>query len=252
MNYCLQGLSVLNTRPLAQGKSLSDTIVKAGGIAIECPALAIEPIEFSLPELNNATFAIFISANAVTYLLATLTKQKIQWPKAIKVIAVGHATAAILEQYGIKVDFIPQESTSESLLQLDCLQDVANKSLFLFKGKNGRADIAQTLISKGADLTSIDVYKRVMPEFDQQYLHSLWQENAVDIILFTSQQAMQNIFTMFGKKAHDWLCHTPCLVISNRLAKAAALLGIQQIIVSSPETVLQRLHQFNQGLVHGK
>ncbi|OCH98181.1 hypothetical protein A8135_11460 [Legionella jamestowniensis] len=252
MSYFLQGLSVLNTRPLTQGKALSDAIIQAGGTAIECPALAIEAVQFSLPALHQANFAIFISANAVNYLLTELDKHNIQWPETLKVIAVGHATAAMLKQHDIRVDFIPQESTSESLLKLDCLQDVHDAFILLFKGGEGRPDIANTLVSRGANLTTVDVYKRVIPEYNQQYLDSLWQENAVDIILFTSQQAMQNIFTMFGNEAHSWLCHTPCLVISERLAKAAASLGIQQIIISKPETVLQSLHQFNQGLVHGK
>ncbi|WP_237758693.1 uroporphyrinogen-III synthase [Legionella hackeliae] len=242
----------MNTRPLAQAKALSAAIVEAGGISIECPALAIEPVAFSRPALNDAVFAIFISANAVNYALDTLKNYNIKWPEALKVIAVGHATAAALEAYNIPVDFIPTQSTSESLLLLDCLQDVGHKTVLLFKGEEGRVDIEQTLAARGAKITGINVYKRIMPKFNPQFVSSLWQENAVDIILFTSQQAMQNIFTMFGRAAHDWLCHTPCLVISERLAKAAASLGIQHIVVSSPETILQSLHQFNQGLVHGE
>ncbi|WP_238583819.1 uroporphyrinogen-III synthase [Legionella brunensis] len=248
----MQGLRVLNTRPLEQGKLLSSSIVAAGGIAIECPALAIEALKFSLPNLHHATQAIFISANAVNYLFDKLKQQHILWPSAIKTIALGQGTAAALRKQNVLIDCLPDEATSESLLTLSTLQDIKGKTVLLFKGEGGRTTISETLIARGANLNIIEVYKRIMPNFKQQYLDSLWRENAVDIILFTSQQAMQNIFTMFGKAAHVWLCNTPCLVISERLAEAAALLGIRQIMVSNPETILQTLHQFNEGLAHGE
>ncbi|WED42505.1 uroporphyrinogen-III synthase [Legionella cardiaca] len=252
MNQSLQGLRVLNTRPLEQGKALSFAINAADGIAIECPALAIEPIEFVLPDLTKAEQAIFVSANAVQYVSHVLKAKKTHWPTSLCVIAVGQGTAAALKKNGINVDFIPEEATSESLLTLGHLKQVRGKTILLFKGEGGRTTIAETLIARGAHLNIVEVYKRIMPKFNLQYLHSLWHEKAVDIILFTSQQAIQNVFAMFGKAAHDWLCNTPCLVISERLAKVAALLGMKRIMVSSPETILQTLHQFNQGLTHGE
>ncbi len=91
-----------------------------------------------------------------------------------------------------------------------------------------------------------------MPKLNSGQLYSLWHNKAVDIILFTSQQAMHNIFTLFGEDAHAWLCSVPCLVISERLKNEAALLGIQTIIVSTPETILTTLYEFNQGLIDGR
>lgn len=252
MKLPLAGLRVLNTRPLEQGRALTDAIIAAGGISITCPALVIEPIEFSVPKLDDASQAIFISANAVHYLFERLKQLNLQWPQDVVVIAVGQGTATALRKYGVEANLIPLEATSESLLRLETLKSVANETLLLIKGQEGRTTIAKTLISRGANLRTVDVYKRVKPPFNLQFLHSLWHEKAVDIILFTSQQSMQNLFAMFGDAAHSWLCNTPCLVISERLATAAKLLGIKQIMVSSPSTILQTLDQFKQGLAHGE
>ena len=252
----LRGLRVLNTRPAEQAKALSQAIEAAGGQAIECPALVISSIEkdwlSSLPELNQVEQAIFVSANAADYCLKELVKKQLPWPDSIRVIAVGQATARTLTNYGIRVDFIPEVADSEHLLALEILQTVTKKTILLFKGEEGRTLIAETLSARGAKLFIFEVYKRLKPRIDPKHLYSLWHNDAVDIILFTSQQAMQNIFLLFGKEAYDWLCSKPCLVISKRLAKEASLLGIQTIIVSTPATILETLHQFKQGLIHGQ
>lgn len=250
----LKGLCVLNTRPLMQAKALSQAIRAAGGIAIECPALRVSPKDKAwlahLPHLDLVAQAIFISANAVNYCFEALGQAKRQWPARIQVIAVGEATAAALTHYGVQADLIPARADSENLLSLNELQKVRGKTILLFKGEGGRTLISETLIARGANLHCLAIYKRLLPKLNPQQLYSLWQNERVDIILFTSQQAMSNLFILFGKEAHAWLRRTPCLVISQRLAKEAALLGIEKIMITDPKTIVVTLHQFKQGLTH--
>ncbi|ARG96547.1 uroporphyrinogen-III synthase [Legionella micdadei] len=252
----LKGLRVLNTRPLTQGKSLSQAINAAGGIAIDCPALSIEPTDISwlktLPDLHQVDKAIFISGNAVEYCFTALEKTQLLWPPTIQVIAVGQATAMALQQHQIEVSFVPQIANSEHLLELGVLQQIKHETILLFKGEDGRPLIADTLIARGANLLIFNVYKRLMPIANSEQIHSLWHNRAVDIILFTSQQAINNTFLLFGDDKQAWLRSIPCIVISERLAKEAALLGMQTIIISSPETILNKLHEFNQGLIDGQ
>ncbi|KTC87348.1 MULTISPECIES: uroporphyrinogen-III synthase [Legionella] len=249
----LNGLRVLNTRPLEQGKILSQMINAAGGVAIECPALTIKPTPKdwlrSLPQLNTVEKAIFVSTNAVKYCFSALAQK---WPTTIQVIAVGQATANALRNYGIQVDLSPEIADSEHLLELQTLQQVKNETILLFKGEKGRPLIEETLSTRGANLLIFQVYKQLLPQANSELFHSLWRNQAVDIILFTSQQAMHNIFLLFGEGRHAWLRSLPCIVISERLAKEAALLGMQTIIVSTLETLLNALHEFNQGLSHGQ
>lgn len=250
----LHKLRVLNTRPYEQAKDLSLAINKAGGIAIECPALVIEASDtpwlssFSA-SASSADYAIFISANAVNYCFTHLAQQKLSWPATLQVIAIGEGTAAALANYDISVHLMPLKADSEHLLALTELQQINTKTILLFKGEEGRTLIADTLQDRGAILVIFSVYKRVIPKTEPQYLHSLWRDDAVDIILFTSQQAMHNLFTLFGEQARTWLCSKPCLVLSNRLAKLASLLGMQTILVSSPAMILETLQQFKQGLI---
>lgn len=240
----LGGLRVLNTRPLEQGKNLSDFIHKIGGISWDLPALVIEETNRNwisdLPNLDTVSHIIFISANAVNFFLNALKKISILWPKTLCVVAIGRATATALMKHGIVVDYVPSFANSEHLLALGSLQIIEKQTILLIKGENGRAEIAKTLLKRGADLISLDVYRRGLPTLTDEY-QALWHNNAVDIILFTSEQGMHNVFALFGKKARDWLCNKPCLVISERLALAASSLGMQNIIQCYPEEIAESL-----------
>ncbi|WP_028388659.1 uroporphyrinogen-III synthase [Legionella fairfieldensis] len=252
----LQGLRVLNTRPVEQAKALSQAIETAGGTAIECPALTIVPTSrawlSSLPVLHKVDQAIFVSANAVTHFFTSLKQERLQWPSTIQIIAIGPATATALAQYHIRVDWIPAITDSEHLLKLEIMRAIHHKTILLIKGEEGRDVLEKGLTARGTNLIPVNVYRRQLPEPNPQYISSLWHNDAVDIILFTSEQAMNNLFTLFGEEAYTWLCSKPGLVISKRLAEAAALAGIQTILVSSPENLLKTLYQFNQGLIHGQ
>lgn len=244
----LNGLRVLNTRPNPQGQSLNDAIIAAGGQAIHYPALSIIPTAKTwldrLPAICH--HAIFVSANAVTYGLADWLNQD-SWSHQIPITAIGKATAHALEQQGLIVDNMPQIADSDHLLALNALQDVKDKTILLFKGIGGRTVITDTLKQRGAQLIELDVYQRVMPEPNQQHYLS---KDAIDIVLFTSEHAIHNMLTLLNPDAKVWLKATPCLVISSRLALAAAQLGLERTIVCDVESIMDTLHQFNKGLIH--
>ena len=238
----LQGLRILNTRPEAQAHELNQAIIDAGGEAIAFPTIAIEPIPTAswltdLPSLDTVSQVIFTSSNAVHCFFAGLTKQR-PWPEKIRVVAIGHATAQALEQHHIPVHFIPHHANSESLLELDSLQELNQEALFLIKGEGGRTLIPEVLATRGAIVSVINVYRRILPQFNPIELTQLWQNDAIDMIVFTSQEAMQNCFDLFGEQARAWLQKKPCVVISPRLAEAARLLGMKNIITATPETIL--------------
>lgn len=248
MSNSLNGLRILNTRPKNQALILSQLIQQAEGISIECPTLEIIKSDtdwiHELPDLNDVDFAIFISANAVEYCFNEFNKNKLQWPQHIYVIAIGQGTAKTLHHHQIKVDNIPLVPNSEHVLALVNAQQVPHKRVLLFKGEGGRAVIEEGLNKKQAQLSIFKVYQRIMPSIDCYYINSLWRNDAVDIILLTSEQSMQNLFKLFSQEAHPWLQEKPCLVISERLAQAASLLGIKNITISHPNRIIDTLFDY--------
>ncbi|MCE3046395.1 uroporphyrinogen-III synthase [Legionella sp. 16cNR16C] len=248
MKQSLQGLRILNTRPRKQAQTLSKEIEAAGGIAVECPTLEIEACETgwlsSLPDLEQVQHAIFVSPNAAHISMQHLRVQQLHWPSDINVIAVGHGTAKTLKEFNILVNAVPTVPDSEHLLAIKSLQALKDQTVLLFKGEEGRTLIEESLVQKGANLFSVPVYRRVMPQIDEQFMKALWHDDLVDIILLTSEQSMHNLFKMLGMDAHPWLQQKPCLVISQRIAEKAASLGIKKIILSHPERMLETLYTY--------
>ena len=244
----LQGLRVLNTRPLEQGLILAKAISEAGGFSIALPALAILPTPDNwikeIPLTDPIDQAIFISANGVRYFCEAYAQHHRKLSPKTHIIAIGKASADALRLYNVAVHTIPETSDSEHLLQLPSLQTVNNQTILLIKGKNGRELIAETLSHRGAHIIPLEVYHRDLPQVIEHNITSLWREDAVDIILFTSEQAIHNTATLLGEGAMPWLCNKPCMVISERLANVASLLGIKTIVISRYDAILSSLEHY--------
>ncbi|TAL62652.1 MAG: uroporphyrinogen-III synthase [Legionella sp.] len=252
----LNGLRILNTRPIGAAKTLTHELIEAGGLVIECPTLAIQEKSADwvnhLPALQSIQHAIFISPNAVHFAFKHLQEQQITWPKSINLIPIGQATANALKEQGLFCNDIPSLSNSEHLLELPALKHVQDQSVLLFKGVGGRPLIEEVLGHRGAKVFTQLLYERVMPRLNPEWLELIWRNNQVDIILLTSEQSIENLFKLFGKEASSWLQTKPCLVISDRLAHSASIFGIQNIIKSHPEKIINTLFDYSQGLFHGQ
>ena len=220
----------------------------AGGISLELATVAIQATELTwlsdFQSLENIQQIIFISKNAVRHFFAGLKSCKLTLPDNIKITCIGTATEDLLKKFGYAADFIPEPATSEGLLKLTNFQDVDAESIVLVKGIGGRTTINDELLKRGANLVALNVYERIIPAFDKKLVNSIWQEDFVDIIIFTSRQAMLNTFSIFGEDAKAWLQAKPCLVISSRLEAAAHELGIKKIISASYNTIVEALEGY--------
>lgn len=249
--HTLHGLRILNTRPLPEGRLLSQAITDAGGISIDLPTIVIEPTPTAwlerLPDLSKVQQAIFISINAINCFYHTLQQHHLRWPDPIQITVIGQGSARALKKWNVTAHHIPQIADSEHLLELEVLKAVAGQTILLIKGEGGRIDITNTLLKRGANLVLVEVYRRMLPNLAHDMLTSLRHERCVDIIVFTSLEAIQNLFLLMGKASHAWLCKVPCLVISQRLADAAAILGMHNIIVCDYKTILDALKLYRKG-----
>lgn len=247
----LQGLRILNTRPAHQAKNLSDAIKTAQGQVIECPTLLIQPTSRdwlkTLPDLNQVDLAIFVSANAVYYFFKSLADEHLTLPAHIKVIAIGEATAKALQSWTILVTATPAMADSEHLLSMDIIKGLSQATVLLCKGDNGRPLIEDELKQHGMNLIPISVYRREMPTYDPKFIKAIWQNDLVDIILITSQQSLQHLFSMFGNEAEQWLKDKTYLVLSERLASIARSHGITKVTISQPDDIINTLNRIKHG-----
>ena len=231
----LEGLRVLVTRPADQAGPLCRLIIEAGGEALRLPTLEIrdpDPRDAArlvavIESLEDYDLAVFISVNAVARGMEVIQARR-PWPATVRVATVGAASARALERYGLAVDLVPaHQFNSEALLALEELQDMRGKHVVIFRGNGGRDVLRDALIKRGAEVEYVEVYRRACPVIDPGDIAHYWQPGAVDLITVTSNESLQNLYTMAGPQGRPPLREMQLVVISQRQVVLAAELGFR-------------------------
>lgn len=221
-------LRILVTRPKAQAISLCRCIEQAGWQPLLYPVLKIIPIRQSVKtltaQLRQIDVLIFTSPNAVIYFPKTvLSKNSHSLPI---VLAIGEGTRKALAKKGIQARFIlAPPYNSEQLLKIPLLHTVQTKKICIIKGQGGRTQLIDTLQQRGAEVTSIDLYKR---QSTKQNLLIFWKKYAPEIMITTSNEILQELYHRMEEK--PVLLQTPLIVTSPRAFLLAQQLGFKTIL----------------------
>ncbi len=153
-------------------------------------------------------------------------------PANLAIAAVGQATADELSEYGLEPTLVPaQRFDSEGLLSLPELQDMQGKHVIIVRSNGGRSHLRSELENRGARVDYAEVYQRLLPNRNPANLLAGWHR-LVDVVTATSNQLLDNLFTLLGDEGGDLLQSTPLIVISPRMAEYAEKLGCQQIYLA--------------------
>ncbi|MGD8236662.1 MAG: uroporphyrinogen-III synthase [Chromatiales bacterium] len=223
----LNGLKVLVTRPEGQAEVLTRAILDCGGRVERLPLLAIEPdvLETDREKLEKAfqfNDLVFVSPNAVRHSLDFLRPGE-----SSRIIAIGEATAALLDDQALRVDLVPNHSTSEALLGDDRLGEMQGRKVLIIRGHGGRELLADGFRALGADVEYAEVYRRTMPPPPSPELLATWRER-VDAMIVTSEEMMKNLVELTDFDQN--VLQTPLIVISERLQYSAETSGFQHVL----------------------
>lgn len=158
--------TVLITRPQGSHRALQAQLEKVGYPVCHRPALAIEPLPVSnasrrvLMDLDHFQVVFFASANAAGLALPAMADVWPQWPVGVHWLAVGHATAREMERWHLDPVVPASGFNSEAILELDCMQDLAEQKVLICRGDGGRPLLADTLQARGAEVTKLAFYRR--------------------------------------------------------------------------------------------
>lgn len=225
----LQQLTVLLTRPCDQARYLHEQIVALGGRCVLFPTVVIEerlqPQDILWLQHNAASLdkILFTSTNAVYPIMPYWSVM----PRSVQVFAVGKATAAALAQWEIHVQLPAQQQfSSEGLLALSQLQQVAGEHILICTGVGGKTLLADTLRHRGAQVHDIRVYARTCPHGNIARRWALWQRHGVNVVVSTSSESLRNLWEMATTPAaRAWLSTQKLVVISPTVAELARRLG---------------------------
>lgn len=242
--------AVLVTRPEPQAHQLSDAIRAAGGEPVELPMLAIrvypenQAIKDKILNLDFYDIVITVSPTAAKAGLALIDNYWPQVPAHLMWLAVGAASRQILLDYGLDAKAPDDGSNSESLLQMPALQNVTGLRILIMKGKDGRPMLAETLAAAGANVDSMDLYERDIPQYSEDELSAIMSHHKPDVVTATSVAIIENLEAIVSPVLPG-LKALPLIVASERIAARAEHLGFKQVIIAkgaSDEALLNALN----------
>jgi len=142
----LFGARVLVTRTKGQAEELSQLLLDAGADVYEVPAIEIVPaidrpeVDAALDKLGEADWVVLTSANGVRLLMEALLRRggDIRDLAGKKLAAIGPATAAKIEEMGIRVDLVPPEYKAEGLAASLGEEGVKGKKFLRYPNTRGQ------------------------------------------------------------------------------------------------------------------
>jgi uroporphyrinogen-III synthase len=233
-NALLNNRIIMITRPTGQAENLCQLVTSAGGKPLHLPTIEIAPVADGITQatatstLQQSELVIFISSNAVSYLLQ-LVPDAVDLLADKEIYAVGAATCRALVNATITHARFAAGTGSEALLDLKSLQQgqVSNKTITIVRGKGGREMLKEKLQSYGAGVYYLEVYQRQQPVFEPGVMKNIWHDTPPDAIVISSAEGLHNLIKMTDETDRTRLFQTPLVVISKRLRAIARSSGFR-------------------------
>jgi uroporphyrinogen-III synthase len=252
----LEHLTVWLTRPVAQNHKLQQALESLGASVLALPMLVIRPVEPTqavkdrLLNLDSYNLVFFVSTNAARIGLDVIGDYWPQYPAGLTHFAVGAGTAAVLEKQGHEVFYPVERMSSEAMLALPGLQDIAGKKALIVRGVGGREILAEGLQQRGCSVDYAELYERLPATYQGEQLEQYLQTSYPDAVILSSAEAMDNFAAQFGQTGSAWHA-LPLLVASDRLLEHARKLGFENIRVMSgagDEAIITALQAISAGI----
>ena len=246
-NRPLFGKRVLVTRSRTQASRMCELLEDAGAVAIELPAIAIAPpddfapLDEAISRLSSYEWVFFASVNAVDSVFERLDVQGLD-ARAFgpaRVGAIGPATAAALEQRGIRPDFTPSRSVSSAALEELSAYQWDGVSVLLPAADIGRDELADGLSQLSASVERVTAYRTITPPDGAQRARDAFAEG-IDIVTFTSSSTVRNLLGLLeqdGGPGRDALSGSLIACIGPVTSATARELGLRVDIEAEEHTV---------------
>jgi uroporphyrinogen III methyltransferase/synthase len=207
----LTGRTIVTTRASAQSAEFVAELERFGARVFSCPTIEIvEPESYALLDeaienLFGYDWLIFTSVNGVDYFLRRLETRGHEASEldALRVCAIGEATAFRLREARIHVDVIPEQFKAEGAFAAIASyvggQEVLNRlNILIPRAAVARDFLPKALEEAGARVDVVPAYRTVRPQSSERgRVDALLAGGAVDCITFTSSSTVVNFAQLF-------------------------------------------------------
>ena len=233
----MTGWRLLLTRPADESVALAGVLAEAGVFSCSLPLLDIVPIPASdtmrevMQQLNRCCAVIVVSKPAAR-IAVDLLNQFWPQPPVLKWFSVGAATAQILKDNGLDVDFPVDGDDSEALLELASLREAIARPdprVLIMRGEGGREWLAERLRELGASVEYLELYRRGLPQYSPATLPDRIEAEHLNGLVVSSGQGFEHLHRLAGA-AWPIMARLPLFVPSPRVAELARAAGAQTVV----------------------
>ncbi|SDW94681.1 uroporphyrinogen-III synthase [Marinobacter mobilis] len=235
-NLPLSGHRILVCRPEPEASRLTESLVAAGAAARALPLLERVALEETpqqrtlVQNLDQFHHVIAVSPYAARRLLEVIDTWWPQPPVGIRWYGVGAGTARALETGGLSPSWPAHGVDSEALLAMPALNQVDGERVLLVRGEEGRELLQDTLRQRGADVSTLELYRRQCPARAEQQLPSVLSSFDPEAVVLLSGETLNN-FIALGQNSDHTLYQRLLVVPVARVANQARELGFRHTCI---------------------
>jgi uroporphyrinogen III methyltransferase/synthase len=243
-NQPLFGKRVLVTRSRKQASVLSQLLARHGVLPVELPTIEIQfipdnrELDDAISHLPDYSWLIFTSVNGVDIFFGRLHDLAYDSRAlvGVRLCAIGPATAAALERFGLIADRIPQEYIGEAIAESLQEENIAGKRILLPRSEAATPELVTRLGQLGAKVDEIAIYRTVLPQADPGSGKQMLLAGEIDITTFTSSSTVKHLVSLLGS---EWeaVNRTRVACIGPVTAATAAQLGVRVDVVAKEHTI---------------
>ncbi len=221
---------IVVTRAETQAMSLIEAIEQRGGEVVALPLLEIrEPqdggaeLRDALAELESGDWLVVLSPNGARRVVEHADAALLT-PGACSMAVIASGTGAVLESAGWTVHLRPEVASSEGLLIAFETLKIHGRVL-IAQAAGGREVLANGLRERDIDVVTVEAYRNVMPELDDDRVREALM---ADTVVFASPSAVDRYSANVGMTPARALC------IGGVTAARALELGFDVSIAPEP------------------
>jgi len=243
----LFGQRIVVTRTREQASQLTRQLLELGAEVLEIPTIKIIPpdkrqdIADALLGLGTYDWIIFTSPNGVTMFFDYFFKSfgDLRELGALRIAAVGPATAAKLKELHLKVDVMPEEyladKITKALLKYESLE---NLKVLVLRAEVANPELPRALEEAGAIVDDVACYKTVAETEDRTGSAARLLEGGANWITFTSSSTVENFHARFDlPKLLSRFPETRLVSIGPETSKAIIALGLQPAVQAQQHSI---------------
>lgn len=210
----LRGRVALVTRPRDRAQGLVDKLAALGARVAYLPCIetrqaADEVLACAAQRLPRFGWVVLTSTYGVRCLFCAIEAAGIDVRAlaAVRVAAIGSATAEALRSRGVHADYVPEvydgAHLGRGLAERICAErgqaPADEKPVLLFRSASGADDLPRELVRAGVPYEQIDAYETVLaPEEPPRGLTRRLREGGVDFVTFTSASTVKGFARALG------------------------------------------------------